>query len=309
MKEFTIDKNCDGMRLDKFMSKVMPSVGQGGIYKALRKKKVRVNGKHTDASHRLSLGDKVCMYINDEFFVSSSDASEFLWAKAPSQISIVYEDDNILIADKPSGMPSQDIDGEKDSLESRIRSYLLRKGEITTASAKLFLPSLCHRLDRNTAGLVIAAKNGTALRSVNEKIKNREIKKFYLCQCEVTPSPKKGKVSGWLLRDEKSRKTRFYGSNPGKNAQFSETLYRTVTSGAPATVEVELLTGRTHQIRSVMAHIGAPLSGDVKYGAHTNDKRSFQALCAYKLKFDFTTFDENIDYLNGKEFSLSVREF
>ena len=302
MKEFIADKAAANTRLDKFMSKVMPSVGSGGIYKALRKKKVRVNGKHVDASYRLSDGDRISIYMNDEFFgVSKTD---FSWKSASSDISVVYEDANILIADKPSGMPSQDGDGGNDSLESRIRSYLYKKGEIDLNAVPLYIPSLCHRIDRNTSGLVIAAKNAAALRIMNQKIKDREIKKLYICSAEKTPSPKNGKISGWLLKDEKSRKMLFYDDKPSGNPLFCETLYRTLTAGSPCTAEIELLTGRTHQIRAAMAHIGCPLVGDVKYGAKRNGERGFQSLRAYKILFNFTTPSGILDYLNHKMFEV-----
>lgn len=305
MKEFIIDKTKSGTRLDRFLSMVMPNIGQGGIYKALRKKKVRINGKHEDGAFRLSAGDTVCIYMNDEFFAPAD--SDYSWKSASSVISVVYEDENILIADKPSGMPSQDGDGGCDSLESRIRSYLFRKGEVDLNAVPLFIPSLCHRLDRNTSGLVIAAKNAAALRIMNQKIKNREIKKLYICTTERTPVPQSGKVSGWLVRDGKARKMLFYDTKPNGDAMRCETLYRTLRPGSPCVVEAELLTGRTHQIRAAMAHLNCPLVGDVKYGAVPNGKKTYQSLIAYKIIFNFKAPSGELDYLNHKEFKLNPK--
>lgn len=296
MKKFTADKNSEGMRLDRFMSKSAPGARTGDIYKALRKKKVRVNGKHFDGAYRLSIGDEICIYMNDEFF--EAEAPTFSWTAASDEIEAVYEDDNIIIAYKPSGMPSQDGDGSGDSLESRIRSYLLQRGEINMSDRPLFIPSLCHRIDRNTAGLLIAAKNHTAQTIVNQMIKERKIRKFYLCRTERAPKPSAGEICGWLVRSDRDRKMIFYDEKPKNvSAQYCKTVYRTVSQNAPCTVEAELFTGRKHQIRASFAHIGCPLCGDVKYGASGNRGGKYQALEAYKIVFDFDDKGGPLDYL------------
>lgn len=301
MKKFIIDKNADGQRLDKFMQRIMTNAKPGEVYKSLRKKKVRVNGKHKDGTYRLCAGDEVCMYINDEFF--ASEPASFPWQNADSNVNIVYEDENILIANKPGGMPSQDTDETTDSLESRIRSYLYQKGEIDTNASPLFIPSLCHRIDRNTAGLVIAAKTSAALRIINEKIRNREIRKFYLCETEHTPAPPSGSIRGWMRRDNKAKKMVFYEKEIPDGSRC-ETLYRTIKSGMPALVEAELLTGKTHQIRAGFSHLGCPLTGDVKYGARHDGKRDYQHLLSYKIIFDFKSESGILEYLTGKEIVL-----
>ena len=297
MKEFIIDKNSDGQRLDRFMAKVMPSLGTGGIYKALRKKKVRVCGKHRDGAYRLTAGDSVCIYMNDEFFVQ--EEPDFPWVLASDKIDVVYEDENIIIADKPGGMPSQDNDSSIDSLETRIRAYLYKKGEIDLSASPLFVPSLCHRLDRNTDGLVIAAKNAAAQRIINEKIKNREIRKLYLCKTEHTPNPPSGEIKGYLFKDGKTRKM-IFSEKEKSGAVYCETIYKTLQKGEPALVEAELKTGRTHQIRAAFSHIGCPLCGDVKYGAAKEKGGTYQCLSAYKLIFCFNTSAGELEYLNGK---------
>ncbi len=299
MKEFIIDKNSDGIRLDKFMLKVMPNIKSGEVYKALRKKKIRINGKHKDGAERLRLNDVVQIYMNDEFF--ETEEKGFLWQTASSDISIVYEDENIIIADKPSGMPSQDTDDIKDSLESRIRSYLYKKGEIDTGASPMFIPSLCHRIDRNTEGLVIAAKNAASLRIITDKIKCREIRKFYLCETEKTPNPPQGMIRGWLVKDGKTRKMSFSKAEPNqKGATYCETSYQTLKCGSPALMEVELHTGRTHQIRAGFSHMGCPLLGDIKYGAKLDGNKTYQHLISYKIVFDFKSPCGALDYLSGK---------
>lgn len=304
MKEFIIDKTFDGQRLDKLMFKLMPSLRASEIYMSLRKKKVRVNGKHEDGTYRLKCGDAVQIYMNDECF--SESASRCPWQSADSNINVVYEDENIIIANKPSGMPSQDIDGNSDSLESRMRSYLYKKGEIDLGASLPFIPSLCHRIDRNTSGLVIMAKTASALRILNQKIKDREIRKFYICETETTPSPQSGKICGWLFRDQKARKMIFSNAKPnGKtDAVWCETIYKTLKGGSPATVEAELLTGRTHQIRVGFSHIGCPLRGDVKYGAKADGGREYQHLISYKIIFDFKTPSGELEYLSGKTITI-----
>lgn len=316
MKEFTVNENSTGIRLDKFMSSVMPNVGFGEICKGLRKKKVRVNGKHQSGTYRLQKGDIIQIYMNDDMFVSqntnenitgnTTNKITYDWMKCSDKIDVVYEDENILIADKPSGLRSQDGGGDRDSLESRIRSYLYKKGEINLNEVPLFIPSLCHRIDRNTSGLVIAAKNGETLRSVNKLIKEKQIRKFYLCATENKPPKKNGEISGWLVKNGKDRKMIFHTSKPNdKNAEYCQTLYRVITSKSPYISEAELLTGKTHQIRAGFASMGCPLVGDVKYGAKKTADKEYQYLTAYKLVFDYEPFGNLLDYLSKKEFAIS----
>lgn len=301
MKEFTISDKDAGTRLDKFMAKAVPNASMSEIYKSLRKKKVRINGKHCDGSRRLLPGDLIQMYISDEFF--EAEKNNYSWLNASSDIRTVYEDDNILIADKPSGMPSQDTGDNTDSLESRIRSYLFKKNEIDLNASPVFIPSLCHRIDRNTSGLVIAAKNPAALRIINEKIKNKEIKKFYLCETEYPPNPPKGVIKGWLSKDERQRKMVFLNHRT-ENSAYCETVYRTIKHGCPSLVEAELKTGKTHQIRVCFSHIGCPLVGDVKYGAAPNGKLSFQHLVSHRLVFSFTSDSGILNYLSNMTVKL-----
>ncbi len=296
MKEFVVGPNDAGQRLDKFLSKLLIGASMGMIYKWLRKKRVKVNGKKQDISYQLLTGDVLELYINDEFFEENKGVPDFL--KKEVCLSVVFEDENILVADKPSGIS---VHGGEGSLLDEIQAYLFQKGEYNPQSEATFAPSLCNRIDRNTSGLVIAAKNAMALRIINEKLRNREINKFYLLRVENPERlPKSGRIEGYALKNEAERKIYFYEKRV-EGAKFCQTLFRKLDDGW---VEAELITGRTHQIRAGFAHLGCPLMGDVKYGAKKNGKKDFQQLRAYKIEFDFKEPAGELEYLNGRTISL-----
>ncbi|MBR5613929.1 MAG: RluA family pseudouridine synthase [Clostridia bacterium] len=293
MKKFIAGSNDAGQRLDKFLTKLLVGASKGMIYKWLRKKRVKVNGKKQDISYMLCEGDVLELYINDEFF-KEADGAETSRLEGALPLTVVYEDKNILVADKPSGIAAH---GEDGCLLERVQGYLLRKGEYLPQSENTFAPALCNRIDKNTSGLVIAAKTAAALRGINEKIRNREINKYYVLKVEGRINPSEGKISGYTLKNESERKVYFYKTEvPG--SKYCETLYRTLDSDG--TVEALLITGRTHQIRASFAALGHPLAGDVKYGAKKNGRNDFQQLRAYKLEFNFSTPSGELEYLNGK---------
>ena len=297
MREVIINKNDANQRLDKFLTKYMPSLPQSMLYKSLRKKCVRVNSKHvTDGAYILNDGDVLRLYMNDDFF--SNDNKNIIPTPLP-QPQIIYEDENIIIADKSVGVVVHSDETEADNtLINQIRYYLYKKGEYLPQQEHSFAPSLCNRLDKNTSGLIIAAKNATSLRIINEKIKNREIKKYYLCAVEGTP-PREAILTAYLERKDKHV---VVTNEKTKNSKPIKTGYRVLNSnGKFSILEVELFTGRTHQIRAHLSHIGHPLLGDVKYGAK-EIKNSYHQLHSYKLKFDFKTDCGILNYLNGKEF-------
>ncbi len=293
MKKFVAGTNDAGQRLDKYLSKLLTSASMGMIYKWLRKKRVKVNGKKQENSYQLQVGDVLELYINDEFFNDGTPTPQHL--KAEVQLDVVYEDENILIADKPSGMIAH---GAMGCLLDNIQAYLFQKDEYDPSTEQTFAPSLCNRIDRNTSGLVIAAKNAPALRIINEKIRGRGINKYYLLKVE-NPNrlEEHGKICGYTIKNEAERKIYFY-DNDRDGCKYCETLYKKLDN--EGNVEVQLLTGRTHQIRASFAHLGCPLEGDVKYGAQKNHRRDFQNLRAYKIEFDFKTSAGELGYLNGK---------
>lgn len=320
MRELIIGKNDAGQRLDKFITKAL-DIPQSMLYKSIRLKKIKVNRKRAEASQKLIEGDTVQCFLAEEFFERGkkqnfSESSD-LGAKSLSRINakpdIVYEDENILLVNKPQGLSvHEDDDSRSNTLITYILSYLYSKGEYDPEKEQSFTPALCNRIDRNTQGIVIAAKNAEALRVMNEKIKLREIDKFYLAAVHGIPTAREATLTGFLIKDEKTNTVKVFDRTAPKGAKNIITKYRVIaTSDSSALVEVELLTGRTHQIRAHMAHIGHPLIGDGKYGNNKQDRErgyKYQALCSYRLRFSFKGEPTVLDYLNGKEFSIPKSE-
>lgn len=306
MKEFDISKNDSGQRLDKFIGKSVPSLPQSLMYKYIRLKRIKVNGKRAEISTRLSEGDKVQMYLNDEFFAEVKGNYDFL--KASKNIKVVFEDENILLLDKPVGLLSHPDEGEyNDTLITRAKRYLYEKGEYDPKAENSFAPALVNRIDRNTAGIVIAAKNSESLRILNEKLKEREIEKYYLLAVHGVIKKKEGTLVSYMTKDEsKNKVTVFDRQVPGSKEM--KTKYRVLdTFGGLSLVEAELMTGRTHQIRAQFASVGHPLVGDGKYGTNAINKSlgyKKQFLYSYKLKFAFKSDAGILNYLNNKEFEI-----
>ncbi len=303
MKEFIINRNDAGQRLDRFVLKAVPRLPQSMMYKAIRNKRIKLNGRRAEISSRLCEGDTVQMYLNDEFFDSVPE-TEFM--SVSSALNIIYEDDNIMLLDKKNGMVvHEDDDNTADTLINRVKRYLYEKGEYDPGAENSFAPALCNRLDRNTGGIVIAAKNAESLRILNQKIRDREIEKYYLCVTVGVPPKKADTVTAYLEKDSASNTVKVTDRKSGTNKTIV-TSYRIIRdNGSLALVEIKLGTGRTHQIRAHMAHIGCPLLGDGKYGINRINREykvKTQALYSYRLKFAFSSESGCLDYLDGKEF-------
>lgn len=312
MREFVIGKNDAEQRLDKFLTKLCPSMPQTMLYKSLRKDCVRVNGKHIkDGAFRLSEGDELKLFLKDEFF--ERKASDDAYLRADTDIDIIYEDENIILVNKKAGVcVHADDDGNENTLIDRIKGYLYKKGEYIPEKENTFTPSLCNRLDRNTSGIVIAAKNAEALRVMNQKIKDREMTKLYLCAAYGIFEKKQGELRGFLFKDEKEKRV-YISDNSKPGTKTIITRYRVLKEkNKLSLVEVDLITGRTHQIRAHLAYAGHPLVGDGKYGNNKINKEfgmTTQALCAYRLIFEFTTAAGELEYLNGRSFSVDNVDF
>ena len=312
MKELTVGKNDAGQRLDRFVGKAVPLLPESLLQKYIRLKRIKLNGKGSKRDTRLNEGDVLSLYINDEFFEKPTERNSYLKVGAP-RLDIVYEDENILLADKKPGVLCHSA-GEWDynTLIANIQAYAYQKGEWRPREENAFAPALCNRIDRNTGGIVIAAKNAEALRIINEKIKEREIEKYYLCVVRGRPKPAEGELRGYIFKD--AAKNRVYvRRQPEPGAKEALTHYRTLASqGGLSLVECRLGTGRTHQIRAQMAAAGTPLLGDGKYGSDRENKKlgeDGQLLYSYRLEFAFRTDAGALNYLNGRSFSVSRVDF
>ena len=305
MREFTIHKNDADQRLDRFLGKAVPLLPASLAQKYIRLKRIKVNGARAERDYRLREGDRLQLYLNDEFFEAPSEENVYLTIANP-KLHILYEDENILLLDKPAGLVVHADEGEKvNTLVNHLLAYLYQKREWKPREENAFTPALCNRIDRNTGGIVIAAKNTEALRVLNEKIRERELSKFYLCICLGRPEPPKGRIECFLRKDSKTNTVRVY-HHPVPDGRSAVTLYETLeTRDRLSLVEVELLTGRTHQIRASFADMGHPLLGDGKYGVGSVNRRygeAQQALYSYRLRFDFPTDAGILNYLRGREF-------
>jgi 23S rRNA pseudouridine955/2504/2580 synthase len=277
--------------------------------KYIRLKRIKVNNKPAQRSYRLNEGDTLSLYVNDEFFGKPRPENAYLSILNPD-LDIVYEDEQILLVDKRPGVlvHPDDQNNEKNTLIARIQAYLYLKGEWNPSGEHSFAPALCNRIDRNTGGIVIAAKTAAALRIINQKIKNREIDKYYICIVHGKPSPPCGTLSGFLFKDAK--KNRVYVRNKSeKGSKTAVTEYRLLAErNGLSLLECRLITGRTHQIRAQLAAFGHPLLGDGKYGTEKDAER-YQALYSYKLIFSFSDSGNELGYLNGRTFTVRKIDF
>ena len=312
MKEFTIGKNDAGQRLDRWLAKTLPLLPGPLAQKYIRLKRVKVNGKGSQRDVRLQVGDLLQLYINDEFFDQPREDNAFLSVFKP-KLDIVYEDENLMLLNKRPGLLCHSDEHEKvNTLITHIQAYLYQKKEWNPRDEHSFTPALCNRIDRNTGGIVMAAKNAETLRVLNQKIRDREISKYYLAIIHGRMTPPQGKLEGFLLKDEDKAQVKVF-RHPVPGGKSAATLYKTLkVNRGLSLVECELLTGRTHQIRAQFAAAGHPLLGDGKYGREKDNKqygRSFQALYSYKLEFTFPTDAGILEYLRGKVFTVDNVDF
>lgn len=307
MRIIHINRNDAGQRLDKFLSKAVKGLPTSMMYKYIRLKKIKVNGSRAQPNDMLAEGDEIALYIRDEFFDSPEGDVEALYRIVP-KIEIVYEDQNILLLNKrPGVLVHEDATAGENTLILHVKAYLAQKGEYDPRSEQSFAPALCNRIDRNTGGIVIAAKNADALRAMNEKIRNDEVRKFYYCVVHGRMPKREDTLRAYL---KKNSADNLVSISDEERAGWKEivTKYRQLAEWQGLSLlEVELVTGRTHQIRAHMAHVGHPLLGDGKYGVNRRDRErgyKYQALYAYRLAFRFENGEGALGYLNGKSFEI-----
>lgn len=313
MREFLIKTNDENQRLDKFLKKLMPEIPSSLIYKYLRKKCIRLNGKHcTDGAVMLKKDDVLSLYVNEDFFEKDKSRCDLTYKEGA--LNVVYEDENIILINKPDGVSVHPDEKQKScTVIDNVIAYLVHKGEYDPDSEQSFTPALCNRLDRNTRGIVIAAKNAEALREMNDIIKNREAVKRYMTLVHGVPSKKQDTLKHFLLKNEKTKEVKVFEKPvpDGKTAVLEYNFIKSfkLKNGETASLlEVDLHTGRTHQIRAQLSYIGHSIVGDGKYGkSYASDKKCgfvHQALCAYKLSFGLQNDYKLLSYLDGKKFEI-----
>lgn len=280
MQSVTIGNNQAGQRLDKFLHKFMREAGTGFLYKMLRKKNITLNGKRAEGSEILKSGDTVAFFFSPETYAkmtgdavqsSAGDVSaEYVRAYrslSGAGISVLYEDSHILIADKPAGILSQKAESQDVSLNEWLIGYLLEERAFPAGELRTFRPSVCNRLDRNTSGIVLCGKSLAGSQYLSRHIKDRSIRKFYLTIC-VGEICREATLQGYLKKDSKRNRVEIRESAAdSKQEEYIKTVYRPLAvSDGHTLLEVELITGKTHQIRAHLASAGHPLIGDYKYG-------------------------------------------
>ena len=303
-KEFAIGANDAGQRADKFLLKACKGLPHSLLYKTFRKRDVKLNGKRITAETFLREGDLLTVFLPEDI----TPAEKKLPQSGLPMPEIFFEDSNIVLLKKPADLPVHaDGKGSRDTLAGRFLQYLMQSGTYDAAKEQSFVPALCNRLDRNTEGFVIGAKNAAALRTVNEKIKMGEVQKEYLCITFGTPPRTADTVTAYHRRLE--GRNAEYAETPREGFKEMRTGYRVLeTKNGLSLVQVRLFTGRTHQIRLQMAALGCPVLGDAKYGnaeANRRYRAPYQQLAACRLAFPFSEEETVLDGLRGKQFEYT----
>lgn len=295
MRQYKVTISHDGKRVDSFLFDMLPGINASVLYKAFRKRSIKVDGQRVKESHPLSSGQTVEVYIPEAYLPEAAPAKA-----AEDLISIVYEDNYLLVVSKPQGLAvHQDKNQEEQILDRMVQALVRKRDPIPYQDG---FPALCHRIDRNTGGLVVFAKDPKTLEIMLDKFKKHEVRKFYHCLVVGVPHKSSHELVGYLRKDKKESRV-MVSAEPVKGAERIITRYRVLQElGDFALLEVELVTGKTHQIRAHLAFEGYPLVGDGKYGINAVNKSlkvKWQALWAVRLNFSFVTDSGHLKYLKG----------
>ncbi len=308
MRSITVNKNEAGQRLDKLLSKYLNLAGKGFLYKMMRKKNIVLNGKKCDGSEKLSEGDEIKLFLADETIEKFSEVKVQKVKK--TKLDIIYEDDHVLLINKPSGMLSQKAKEQDESLVEYLIDYLLDSGKLTKEDLRSFRPSVCNRLDRNTSGLVAAGCSLAGLQKLSAMFKDRSLHKYYLCVVSGSVREKK-RIEGFLKKDEKTNQVTISQREMSDSAPICTEYEPLMETDTYTLLKVTLITGRTHQIRAHLASIGHPIVGDAKYGnvrVNEEAKRQYhirsQMLHSWKLVFP--QMEEPLAHLSGKSFTAPL---
>lgn len=305
MKQFIAGSNEEGVRLSRFVERVTVDLPQSMLYKALRNKRIKVNGKRAEASTRLHQGDVIELYLNDEFFPAVPSPQKNKPARKQPPVQVIYEDDAIAVLYKPAHLLCHsDRTGDANLIEA-FTAQLTAQGKYDPQAEKRFAPALCNRLDRGTEGLVVAAKTYAALRDMNALIKDDLVKKEYLTI--TVGAPPAGRHVAWLHHSEKGNKVQVRGKEAEGFRQIITEVTVSRQIGPFALCRIGLITGRTHQIRAHLAFLGHPVLGDIKYGNRKMNERTglnTQALCAWRLTFGHIPPENTLAHLSGQVIKL-----
>lgn len=309
MKQYTATANDDGVRLSRFVQSVTRDLPTSLLYKSFRNKRIKVNGKRAEPDTRLSAGDLIELYINDEFFPVGKPAAKTAKPRRQPPVTVVYEDENFAVLYKPAHLLCHSDRTGDANLVDAFAAYLEAKGEYDPHAEKRFAPALCNRLDRGTEGLVLAAKSYAALRDLNAIIRDDMMKKEYLTI--TVGAPPQGRFVAWLQHSEKNNKVRIHARESEGYKQIITEVTVIRQAGPFALCRIGLITGRTHQIRAHLAYLGHPVLGDIKYGNHKMNERTglkTQALCAQRLTFGRIPEENTLHYLSGRVIKLNDPE-
>lgn len=311
MKQFYVQQNEAGQRLDKLLAKLLNKAPKSFIYKMLRKKNITLNGAKADGSEKLSVQDEIKLFLSDETFASFREEVET--TQVEYNLDIIYEDPHILILNKPLGILSQKAEKDDISMVEHIISYLMATKQLTKEQLISFKPAVCNRLDRNTGGILIAGKSLLGLQEMARLLNDRSLGKYYLCIVKGRIE-KKERIEGYLSKDERKNQVQI-SKVLTEATEYICTEYEPIAYAEHkyTLLRVKLITGKSHQIRAHLASIGHPIIGDYKYGDQktnhffkTNYEVTSQLLHSYEMVFP--KLQGELSYLSGKSFIAKLPE-